>query len=220
MCSISNEIIKRNQLHRNHAICHVKFSALPKNSARVVNVTVMCSVRENKDLYKVAHLYVLRNFEEVAVNSEQLMEMPMEELFTILNDDLLNVKDECLVWQCILRWIEHDREARQAHIAKLLSAIRLGCLNATVGLDTLNFSLGMMLKILQYFMDNIISHEYVVNNAETQPIILEVLNFLNDLNDLGAQNIKVRSAQCLLPLRSRESFSDCNSSNGCASHST
>lgn len=90
------------------------------------------SVRENKDLYKVAHLYVLRNFEEIAVKSSQLMELPVEELYSILNDDLLNVKDEYLVWQCILRWIEHDRETRKMQISKLLSAIRLGCLNATV----------------------------------------------------------------------------------------
>lgn len=40
-------------------------------------------------------------------------------------------------------------------------------------------------------MDNIINHEYVVNNTETQPIILEVLNFLHDLHELGSHDSKV-----------------------------
>lgn len=79
-------------------------------------------------------MYLLRNFEEIALKSEELIHMSAEELHTILNDDLLNVKDECLVWECILRWIEHDREARKVQIPKLLSSIRLGCLNATVSL--------------------------------------------------------------------------------------
>lgn len=84
----------------------------------------------------MAHLYVLRNFEEIAVKSDELLELPVEELFTILNDDLLNVKDEYLVWQCILRWIEYDEETRKSQIPKLLTAIRLGCLNAAVCLNT------------------------------------------------------------------------------------
>lgn len=49
-----------------------------------------------------------------------------------------------------------------------------------------------MLNLLQYFMKNIISHKYVADNAEAQPIVLEVLNFLEDLNGLGTQNVKVR----------------------------
>ncbi len=87
-------------------------------------------------MYRVAHHYVLRHFEEIARLSEQLIQMPVDELHAILNDDLLNVKDECLVWECILRWIEYDRDTRHLHMAKLLSAIRLGCLNATVSLYT------------------------------------------------------------------------------------
>lgn len=153
------------------------------------------SVRENKDLYEVAHLYLLRNFEEVAVKSDELLQMSADELYAILNDDLLNVKDECLVWQCVLRWIEYDRETRKVEMPKLLSSIRLGCLNATVSHFTSHLPILKLIdlfqNLLQYFMDNIINHKYVVKNAETQSIVLEVLNFLHDLNDLGAHDRKV-----------------------------
>lgn len=40
-------------------------------------------------------------------------------------------------------------------------------------------------------MDNIINHKYVVNNEESQPIVLEVLNFLHALNDLGSHDKRV-----------------------------
>lgn len=80
----------------------------------------------------MAHLYLLRNFEEVALKSEELIQMPLIELQAILNDDFLNVKDEYLVWECILRWIEYDRESRQKDVPTLLQSIRLGCLNAQV----------------------------------------------------------------------------------------
>lgn len=107
------------------------------------------------------------------MKSEELLHIPMEELFVVLNDDMLNVKDEYLVWECILRWIAFDPDTRKFQLPKLLTSIRLGCLHAS------------------YFMDNIITHEYVVNNVETQPIILDVLNFLHDLHELGSHDRKV-----------------------------
>lgn len=88
----------------------------------------------------MAHLYVLRNFEQVAVQSKELMQMTAVELYDILNHDLLNVKDEYLVWECILRWIDFSRDNRVAQMPKLLSAIRLGCLNAVVRILPKNFS--------------------------------------------------------------------------------
>lgn len=89
-------------------------------------------MREKNDLYEVAHLYLLRNFEDVAGKSLELLQMQMEELFVILNDDQLNVRDEYLVWEFVLRWIDWDPESRKKHLPKLLRSIRLGCLQATV----------------------------------------------------------------------------------------
>jgi hypothetical protein len=38
------------------------------------------------------------------------------------------VKDEKVVWECILRWINHDPDNRKGHIAGLLKGVRLGLL--------------------------------------------------------------------------------------------
>ncbi|KAJ6634958.1 Kelch-like protein 10, partial [Pseudolycoriella hygida] len=94
-----------------------------------ISIMRFALLRKNKDLHQVAQLYVLRNFEDVAVESEELLQMSSEELGTVLANDFLNVKDENLVWKCILHWIDYDAETRKGKIADLLPCIRLGCLN-------------------------------------------------------------------------------------------
>jgi hypothetical protein len=39
------------------------------------------------------------------------------------------VKNENIVWECVLRWIDHDTDNRKGHIVDLLKNIRLGLLD-------------------------------------------------------------------------------------------
>jgi kelch-like protein 10 len=61
--------------------------------------------------------------------SEELLELSLEELQAIVGADELNVKNENIVWECVLRWIDHDTENRKEHIVDLLKNIRLGLLD-------------------------------------------------------------------------------------------
>jgi kelch-like protein 10 len=72
----------------------------------------------------------MRYFVQVSQQSEELLELPVEELQAILGSDELNVKREEDVWICILRWIDHDAENRKGHIADLMKTVRLGLLDA------------------------------------------------------------------------------------------
>jgi hypothetical protein len=76
-----------------------------------------------------ARCYLLRHFEEVSQQSEELLELPAEELQAIVGADKLNVKNEKIVWECVLRWIDHDTDNRKGHIVDLLKIIRLGLLD-------------------------------------------------------------------------------------------
>jgi kelch-like protein 10 len=60
--------------------------------------------------------------------SEDLLELPVEELQAIVAADELNVREE-MVWECVLRWIDHDTDNRKGHIVDLLKIIRLGLLD-------------------------------------------------------------------------------------------
>jgi kelch-like protein 10 len=72
----------------------------------------------------------MRHFVQVSQQSEELLELPVEELQAILGSDELNVKHEEVVWECILRWIDHDVENRKGHIVDLMKNVRLGLLDA------------------------------------------------------------------------------------------
>jgi hypothetical protein len=62
------------------------------------------------------------------MQSEELLELPVEELQAIVGADELNVKEET-VWECVLRWIDRDTDNRKGHIVDLLKNIRLGLLD-------------------------------------------------------------------------------------------
>ncbi|XP_021929990.1 kelch-like protein 10 isoform X5 [Zootermopsis nevadensis] len=82
-----------------------------------------------------ARRFVSRHFAHLSQQSEELLEMSVEELQAIIGADNLNVKDEKLVWDCILRWIDHDTENRKGHIAELMKNVRLGLLDKAFFLE-------------------------------------------------------------------------------------
>lgn len=83
-------------------------------------------------MYAKAKLYVLRNFEDVVTKSDELMEISFDEMFHIMNNDMLNIKDEALAWEGILRWIKYDSHQRMQYIPMLLTTVRLGILEFQV----------------------------------------------------------------------------------------
>jgi kelch-like protein 10 len=76
-----------------------------------------------------ARRFVMRNFEEVSQQSDEFLELPSEELQALICSDELNVGTEEIVWEGVLRWINHDTENRKCHMAELLKRVRLGLLD-------------------------------------------------------------------------------------------
>lgn len=75
-------------------------------------------------LHHKARLYVLQHFEEVLQVSEEFLELPLGHLEEMIAQDELNVKQEEMVFEAIVRWIGHATENRRKHIAVLLSKAR------------------------------------------------------------------------------------------------
>jgi hypothetical protein len=67
--------------------------------------------------------------------SEELLELPVEELAAILGDEQLNVSNEEDVWNCALRWIGRDTENRKVHVLDLMKTVRLGLLDKNVFIE-------------------------------------------------------------------------------------
>lgn len=86
------------------------------------------------ELQTKTKMYVLRNFNKISVISRELLELSIDEFYDIISDDMLNVKDEELVWDCCLRWIDFDKNNRLEFVRRLLDGTRLGLLHMSVSL--------------------------------------------------------------------------------------
>lgn len=68
----------------------------------------------------------------MVAKSDELLQISKDEMYQIMNSDLLNIKDEALAWEGILRWIKHDSDRRIQHVPLLLTTVRLGILHFQV----------------------------------------------------------------------------------------
>jgi hypothetical protein len=57
--------------------------------------------------------------------SDEVLELNAAELCELLSNDELNVKNEEVVFELIVRWIAVDEPTRIQHIAKLMNTVRL-----------------------------------------------------------------------------------------------
>ncbi|XP_049639210.1 kelch-like protein 25 [Suncus etruscus] len=71
----------------------------------------------------------LSHFEAVR-HSEAFASLSEDTLRALVSSDELETEDERAVFEAILQWVRHDREARQAHLPELLRSVRLALLPA------------------------------------------------------------------------------------------
>jgi kelch-like protein 10 len=105
--------------------------------------------------------------------SEELLELPVEELQAIVGADELNVRNENIVWECVLRWIDHDTDNRKGHIVDLLKNVRLGLLDKN------------------FLHENVMCHAYVAGDEASRPVITEVLMYLDELETMTTRDKEI-----------------------------
>lgn len=74
-------------------------------------------------LRQTAYMFILHNFEELIKVSTEFLDLSIHELTDIIEKDELNVKQEEVVFDAILKWITHDPWNRKQHIPILLSKV-------------------------------------------------------------------------------------------------
>lgn len=114
-------------------------------------------------LERTAQKFLMQNFCDIYPVSKEYLEMNIDDLCKILLSDELNVRNEELVFDAVVCWINFDHEQRKRHITRLLLTIRLGLLTT------------------QFFVEKVKTHPYVRDNEACKPIIIDTLKFLYDL---------------------------------------
>ncbi|CAM4505686.1 unnamed protein product [Leuciscus chuanchicus] len=115
----------------------------------------------SKLLCKAQH-YILQHFEEVLLVPEEFLELSLEQLEEIIDEDELNVRQEEVVFEAVLHWINHAPENRRQHIAVLLPKVRLGLMSS------------------DYFLNNVKCNALVMENEACMPVIISAMK--TDLN--------------------------------------
>ncbi|XP_051501951.1 kelch-like protein 10 [Myxocyprinus asiaticus] len=111
-----------------------------------------------------AKLYILQHFKEVVRVSEEFLELSVEHLEELIGHDELNVKQEDVVFEAILHWIDHSPEQRKKHFAVLLPKVRMGLMTS------------------DYFMNTVKSNALVMENEACTPVIINAMKAIFDLN--------------------------------------
>ena len=94
-------------------------------------------------LDRTAQRYLMEHFCQVALKSNELLSMSLDEMIEIIKSDDLNVKNEEIVFDAILRWINHDPDARRRHVVELMRCIRLGLLSTQYFVETVKVRMPM-----------------------------------------------------------------------------
>jgi kelch-like protein 10 len=151
----------------------------PENCIGVMRYTsrfYSCSQLESD-----ARRYLLRHFVKVWQQSEELLELPVEELQAIVGADGLNVKNEKIVWECVLRWIDHDTDKRKGHIVDLLKNIRLGLLDRN------------------FLTEKVMCHPHVAGDEASRLVITEVLTYQDKLETMTTRDEEIPTPKFALP---------------------
>ncbi|CAM4621483.1 unnamed protein product [Leuciscus chuanchicus] len=132
------------------------------------NCISICKFTE--DLYSCSELrckakrYILQHFEEVLHVSKEFLELSLEQLEEIIDEDELNVKQEEVVFEAVLHWINHALEDRRQHIVVLLPKVRLGLMSP------------------DSFINNVKCNALVMENEACMPVIINATKTLCDFN--------------------------------------
>ncbi|XP_041866344.1 kelch-like protein 10 [Melanotaenia boesemani] len=116
------------------------------------------------ELMRQAYLYMLQHFEEVAGHSLEFLHLSVEQLTDLIEENVLNVKQESAVFEAILRWINYAHEERKVHLAKLMSKVRL------------------LLMPIQYLTDRVSKEALVRNNMQCVNMVISSMKTLRESN--------------------------------------
>lgn len=80
---------------------------------------------ENTDLKELAEDFLLFEFENISKEHKNFPLLKVEELFSLLTSEKLNVTSEISVFHAIVRWVRSDLTSRKEHVTMLMKTVRL-----------------------------------------------------------------------------------------------
>ncbi len=92
----------------------------------VTNCLGICEFAEYhscKILQKHADAFIEQYFSEI-VHKEEFLNLNVDQLVKLISKDHLAVHSEKVVYDCVIKWVNHDLEKRSGFLAKLMDNVR------------------------------------------------------------------------------------------------
>lgn len=121
-----------------------------------------------------AHLdnFILDNFMAIC-NQQEFLSLSVDRLCDLLENDLLRVKSEEMVFEAVCKWIQHDCCSRKQFMAELFKEVRCGLLPRS------------------YLAGRVLSADLVQQDSECKAFVLHVLQQENPDLDLSTEKRKI-----------------------------
>lgn len=116
------------------------------------------------DLEQRGRRFIRYKFRQVLSDSPEFLLLSFEELYDILQDDELNVRNEEVVFKAIRDWVENDSIKRKRHIYKLMNCVRFGLMS------------------YGYFSEKVLTWSHFNDDVKCKRMLQGVSQFLTDLN--------------------------------------
>ncbi|XP_064171018.1 kelch-like protein 10 [Anguilla rostrata] len=129
------------------------------------------------ELRHCAYRFILHHFEEVGRTSEEFLGLSLAQLCDLIEQDLLNIKQEDVVFDLILRWIGHSPPERKPHISVLLLKMRIGLMST------------------DFIVNNLKKNSLVKESDECKPLILHVMKERSGFHGSKSPSYKIVSPQ-------------------------
>ncbi|XP_075675699.1 kelch like family member 18 [Dermatophagoides pteronyssinus] len=94
------------------------------NVSNVIQIKTFAFALGCDALVQASKRFIHRNFEQIA-DSDDFLQMDSEELIEIIGSDELNVSNEKIVFEAVIRWTLHDEEMRKQNLPELIRRVRL-----------------------------------------------------------------------------------------------
>ncbi|PSN56988.1 hypothetical protein C0J52_04246 [Blattella germanica] len=117
-----------------------------------------------RDLEERGRRYIRHNFKQILQCSTEFKDLSAEELESILCDDELNVRNEELVFEAVMKWTEADLPSRKQYLKILIHCVRYGLMS------------------FKFFTDVVMHNRFILENPELQDSLYPASIFLAELD--------------------------------------
>ncbi|XP_071945085.1 kelch-like protein 17 [Antedon mediterranea] len=164
------------QLHSVHDACS-KYLLSQLEPSNCLGIRRFADTHACHDLYRYAHDFVLRKFNEV-VNSEEYTHLPLSEVEELMGNEEVNISNEEDIFNAAMLWINYNQTERKQYIAKLLRQVRLPLLSR------------------EFLVMNVEKEDAVQSSLECKDLLIEAMKYhLLPEQRTSLQSVRTRQRQ-------------------------